>query len=186
MIRSHRLFPILLIVLTALLTLWLDTVSRWSPTKHELDPNKPEVVVNGVIASHYDPQGKLQEKLIASRMWQYPDRTESYFEQPDLRSYKNGILAYQAIGETGRYNNQSKVALFDRKATLIQPATTSQPASRIEGSNMRIDTVRHIASSSELTHFYHGNSTGSALGFTYEQQAGLLHLLSNAKVTYEK
>lgn len=186
MIRSHRLFPILLVLITGLLTVWLDTVSRWEPSKRELDPNKPEVVVDGVVATRYDPKGMLQEKMIASRMWQYPDRTESYFETPDLQSYKNGVLAYHAIGESGRYNSKTRQALFDKKVTLIQPASTAQPETRVVSSNMRIDTVRHVAQSATLTHFYYGKSSGSAVGFIYEQQTGQLQLLSNAKVTYEK
>ncbi|RMC96842.1 LPS export ABC transporter periplasmic protein LptC [Aquitalea palustris] len=186
MIRSHRLFPILLVLITGLLTVWLDTVSRWEPSKRELDPNKPEVVVDGVVATRYDPKGMLQEKMIASRMWQYPDRTESYFETPDLQSYKNGVLAYHAIGDSGRYNSKTRQALFDKKVTLIQPASATQPETRVVSSNMRIDTVRHIAQAATLTHFYHGKSSGSAVGFIYEQQTGQLQLLSNAKVTYEK
>lgn len=186
MIRSHRLFPILLVLITGLLTVWLDAVSRWQPNKRELDPNKPEVVADNVMATRFDPKGMLQEKLIASRMWQYPDRTESYFEAPDLQSYKNGTLAYHAIGESGRYNSKTKQVLFDKKVTLIQPATSAQQETRVLSSNMRIDTVRHIAQSAALTHFYYGKSTGSAVGFIYEQQAGQLQLLSNAKVTYEK
>ncbi|MBV8680134.1 MAG: LPS export ABC transporter periplasmic protein LptC [Aquitalea sp.] len=186
MIRSHRLFPILLILVTALLTVWLDSVSRWQPSKHELDPNKPEVVADGITATRFDPQGLLQEKMQASRMWQYPDRTESYFETPDLQSYKAGVLSYHAIGDSGRFNNKTKQALFDKNVTLIQPATAAQPETRVVGSNMSIDTVHHIARSDTLTHFYHGKSSGSAVGFIYEQQAGQLQLLSNAKVTYEK
>lgn len=186
MIRAHRLFPVLLILITGLLTVWLDAVSRWQPDKRELDPNKPEVVADSVIATRYDAKGMLQEKLIATRMWQYPDRTESYFEAPDLQSYKNGSLAYHAIGESGRYNSKTKQVLFDKKVTLIQPATAAQPETRVLSSNMRIDTVRHIAQSETLTHFYYGKSSGSSVGFIYEQQAGLLHLLSNAKATYEK
>jgi lipopolysaccharide export system protein LptC len=56
MIRSHRLFPILLVLITGLLTVWLDAVSRWQPNKRELDPNKPEVVAENVMATRFDPR----------------------------------------------------------------------------------------------------------------------------------
>jgi lipopolysaccharide export system protein LptC len=186
MIRSHRLFPILLVLITGLLTVWLDAVSRWQPNKRELDPNKPEVVAENVMATRFDPKGMLQEKLIASRMWQYPDRTESYFEAPDLQSYKNGALAYHAIGESGRYNSKTKQVLFDKKVTLIQPATShaaGNPRTQQQYAYRHRTPYRPVCT---LTHFYYGKSSGSAVGFIYEQQAGQLQLLSNAKVTYEK
>ncbi|WP_293761348.1 LPS export ABC transporter periplasmic protein LptC [uncultured Aquitalea sp.] len=186
MIRSHRLFPILLVLLTGLLTVWLDTISRWEPNKRELDPNKPEFIADGVSATRFTPQGQLQERLIASRMWQYPAKSDLFFEQPDLRSYKNGTLSYQAIGETGRYNNNTKQALFDKKVTLIQPPANGKPETRVLTSNMQVDTLKHVARSAAPTQFYYGKSNGSAVGFIYQQQEGILSLLSHAKVTYEK
>ncbi|RBH47184.1 LPS export ABC transporter periplasmic protein LptC, partial [Pseudomonas sp. MWU13-2860] len=59
LLRSHRLFPLLLVGLTGLLTGWLDQVSRWDSNRRELDPDKPENVAEHLTASRFDPQGKL-------------------------------------------------------------------------------------------------------------------------------
>ena len=185
MIRSHRLFPILLVLITGLLTVWLDVVSRWQPSKHELDPNKPEVVAQGVMATRFDPKGMLQDKMIASRMWQYPGKADVYFDQPDMRVYQQGILQYQAVGDSGRYNNKTKQAFFDRKVTLIRPASAQGPETRVLTSAMHVDTQQRIAKSQAPTTIHYGKSVANSVGFVYEQQAGQLNLLSHAKVIYE-
>lgn len=185
LMRSHRVFPVLLIGLTALLTLWLDQISRWEPNKRELDPNKPEFVAENFTATRFSPEGSLQDRLVASRMWQYPGKADVYFDQPDMRVYQQGILQYQAVGDSGRYNNKTKQAFFDRKVTLIRPASAQGPETRVLTSAMHVDTQQRIAKSQAPSTIHYGKSVANSVGFVYEQQAGQLNLLSHAKVIYE-
>lgn len=186
MIKSYRLFPILLVILTGILTLWLDKISRWQPTNRDLDPSKPEFVAEHFVATRFDLQGKLLNQLLATKMWQYPGKPDLFFETPDLRVYQNGILQYQAQGETGRYNHKANLAWFDHKATLHKPADTSGPETTIYSSAMFIDMPKHLVQSPAPTTAHYGNSVASSVGFIYEQQAGIIKLLSKAQITYEK
>ncbi|AUH50211.1 LPS export ABC transporter periplasmic protein LptC [Chromobacterium sp. ATCC 53434] len=186
LLRSHRLFPILLIGLTALLTVWLDQISRWDSHRRDLDPDKPEYVAESMVATRYDKQGLLLDKLIASRMWQYPGKPDAYFENPDLYQYQQGTLQYRVIGESGRYNNKNQQAFFDKKVVLIKPADSKQPETRLESSAMFVDTGKRYASSKAPSVIHHGNSVANSIGFTYQEPLGLLHLLSTTKITYAK
>ncbi|AXT45464.1 MULTISPECIES: LPS export ABC transporter periplasmic protein LptC [Chromobacterium] len=186
LLRSHRLFPLLLVGLTGLLTVWLDQVSRWDSNRRELDPDKPEYVAEHLTATRFDAQGKLNERLIATRMWQYPGKDDAFFENPELYQYQQGALQYQLIGDVGRYNNKTQQAYFDKKATMIQPAAADKPETKVVTSAMHVDTAKKIARSAAPTVFYHGKSHGNSVGFVYQQQTGLLNLLSHTKIIYEK
>ncbi|KIA80085.1 hypothetical protein QR66_12360 [Chromobacterium piscinae] len=186
LLRSHRLFPVLLIGLTAMLTLWLDQVSRWDTRHRELDPDKPEYVAEDLIATRYDEHGKMLDKLIASRMWQYPGKPEAFFEKPDLYQYDAGVLQYHVIGETGRYNKKNQQAFFDKKVLLIKPADSKQPETRLQSSAMFVDTGKRYASSQSPSVITQGNSVAHSIGFTYQEPQGLLNLLSTTKIIYAK
>ncbi|OWY37315.1 LPS export ABC transporter periplasmic protein LptC [Xenophilus sp. AP218F] len=185
-LRSHRLFPVLLVGLTALLTLWLDQISRWDTHKRDLDPDKPEYVAEHLTATRFDAQGKLLDRLIATRMWQYPGKPDAYFEKPDLYQYQAGVLQYRVIGDSGRYNNKTQQAFYDKKVLLIKPADSAQPETRLYTSAMHVDAAKNIASSKAPSVIYHGNSVANSIGFIYQQQLGLLNLLSTSKIVYAK
>ncbi|KJH66758.1 LPS export ABC transporter periplasmic protein LptC [Chromobacterium violaceum] len=186
LLRSHRLFPVLLVGLTALLTVWLDQISRWDSRHRELDPDKPEYVAENLVATRYDKQGMLMDKLIATRMWQYPGKPDAYFENPDLYQYQQGALQYHVTGETGRYNNKSQQAYFDKKVVLIKPADSKQPETRLVSSAMFVDTGKHFASSKAPSVIYQGNSVANSIGFSYQESLGLLNLYSKTKIVYVK
>ncbi|UTH74577.1 LPS export ABC transporter periplasmic protein LptC [Chromobacterium sp. IIBBL 290-4] len=186
LLRSHRLFPVLLIGLTAMLTLWLDQISRWDTHKRDLDPDKPEYVAEHITATRYDPQGKLQDRMIADRMWQYPSKPDAFFEHPELFQYQQGVMQYHVIGDSGRYNNKTRQAYFDKKVTLIKPADSKQPETRLQSSAMLVDTAKNVASSQAPSVAYQGKSEAHSIGFVYQQQLGLLNLLSKTKIIYAK
>jgi len=186
MIRSHRAFPIVLVGLMAILTFWLDQVSRWSPGEQQLDPNKPEFVAENFTATRFGPLGLIQDRLTATRMWQYPDKHEMYFESPLIKVYENGVMQYQIQGEVGRYDTKTKIAFYDKKATLFKPATAKDPETTMVTTALWADTGNGLARSSTPVTVHYGQSVVNSVGFSYDQKAGLVTLHSKAKATYVK
>ena len=114
LLRSHRLFPLLLVGLTGLLTVWLDQVSRWDSNRRELDPDKPEYVAEHLTATRFDAQGKLNERLIATRMWQYPGKDDAFFENPDQWELWKSERPATMVDEVVRW--ASPINVFQRTA----------------------------------------------------------------------
>jgi len=182
--RANRLFPVALVILMALMTLWLDQVSRLGSFGRELDPDKPEYVSEKVTATRFDLQGRIQQRLIADRLWQYPQQHDLYFDNGFVRVFKNGVLDYAVTAETGHYNTQTKQAFFDRRVHLLKPAVATEPETTLDTSAMSLDAVKHYASSQMPVQIHYGNSTANSTGFNYDYNAGTLNLLSFARVTY--
>ena len=184
--RSYRLFPLALILLLGFLTFFLDQVTQVNITEKKLDPNKPEYTINNLTATRFDMQGKIQERLTASQMWQYPESDDRYFLQPLAHVYKNGVLQYWVDGKRGQYDRKKQLAYFSDAVTLHTPATAERPPARVQTSKMWVDTDKQIATSNQLVNFEYGQSHGTAVGFKYDRKLQQLYLLSQIKATYVK
>lgn len=185
MIRG-RLFPLALVILTALLTFWLDQITRLSFISRDLDPDKPEFVAEGVKAVRFDAQGRALQRIQAERMWQYPNQHDILFETGQMHQYADGTLTYTVNAETGRYNNKTRIAFFEKQVRMTKQADSEHPAMIMDTTAMTLDTDKGFASSRTPVTMHYGNSVASSIGFTYDNHARLLNMLSNAKVTYEK
>jgi lipopolysaccharide export system protein LptC len=182
--RANRLFPVVLVVLMALMTLWLDQVSRLDSFGRDLDPDKPEYVSEQVTATRFDKQGKIEQRLIADRLWQYPQQHNLFFDNGFVRVFQQGALDYAVTAETGHYNTQTKQAYFDRHVHMMKPGSTTQPETTLDTTAMSLDSVKRQASSQMPVTIHYGNSTANSTGFNYDYNAGTLNLLSFARVTY--
>jgi lipopolysaccharide export system protein LptC len=185
-LRSNRLFPVTLVLLMALVTIWLNQISQLGSFGHDLNPSKPEFVSEQVTATRFDTQGNILQRLTADRLWQYPNRHNLYFDNGDVHVYKLGRLDYRVQGQNGYYNTRTKQAFFDRAAHLTKPAEGTQPDIEVLTSELSVDTVKRYASSPSPTTFHYGKSVGNSVGFNYDYNAGTINLLASARVTYVK
>ncbi|TCP15582.1 lipopolysaccharide export system protein LptC [Crenobacter luteus] len=184
MIRAHRLFPVALVGLMALLAFWLDHVSRWNPTGKALDPNRPEYVVDGFSASRFDAEGRLQERLTARQGWQFPKQPDLHLRDARLDSYQGGALAYRATAGEARYNRRDGIALLEKQAHFFKPGAAGQQDTHVYGSQITVDTRARIARAKTPVQIRYGDSVANAVGFEYQQDNGVLKLLSQVRAKY--
>ncbi|GGY02643.1 LPS export ABC transporter periplasmic protein LptC [Paludibacterium paludis] len=185
MIRQ-KLFPVLLIVLMALLTFWLDQVSSITTIVRDLNPNRPEFSASGLTATRFDEHGQLYERLVAERAWQFPKQHDVYFDKGVLTLYRAGATDSVVKAETGHYNPRTRQGFFDRKVRMDKPAGAEGPASSVDTSAMSLDGDKGLLRSNRYVEMHHGNSVATGVGFTYDYRNKQLHLLSNARITYAK
>jgi lipopolysaccharide export system protein LptC len=182
--RANRLFPVVLVVLMGTMTLWLDQISQLGSLSRRLNPDLPEYVSDQVTATRFDPQGRIVQRLVAERLWKYPDNDNVHFSHAYVRQYKDGALDASVTSATGYYNTVSKQAFFDQQVHLRKLATDKQPETTVDTTAMSMDTVRRYASSPMPTTIHYGTSVAHSTGFNYDYNAGQLNLLSFAKAIY--
>lgn len=184
-VRPQRLFPLVLVVLMGLTTFWLDQISRWIPGGFRLDPAKPEYVAEKFTATRFNENGMLRDRISAQRMWQYPEKPDMYFQRPHLQVFQEGRMQYDVTGETGRYHSKNRQAWFDDRVVFYKPQD-EKPETRVLTSRLEVNTATRITRTAAPVEIHYGNSVAHATGLYYDQQAGLLKLLSQVKVVYEK
>lgn len=182
--RASRFFPISLVLLTAAMGLWLEHVSRLGQFGRHLNALQPEHQAEDVVATSFDKQGFIEQRLLAQRLWRYPEQDLLYFFRSHTQVYQEGTLDYSVDAVNGYYDVKLKQVFFDRHVRLIKPAHEQTPMTIIDTSAMQLDTVKRYALSAKPVLVHYGDSVAQAIGFDYSAGSGILNLFSDVKVTW--
>jgi len=102
--NSSTLFPLLMLLLLAGLTLWLERASQPETVVSGKTRHDPDYIVNNFTITRFDAQGKLYQTLTAREMRHYPDDDSTEAEQPFMTYHgalKTFISADQAWIDSG-------------------------------------------------------------------------------------
>ena len=89
--RLSSLFPLVLLVLLAALTYWLDRAVQMpvaSPEKQLL--HDPDFMVEKLLATRMDVNGRVRDTLHAAKMVHFPDDDSTELTLPRFMSYARG------------------------------------------------------------------------------------------------
>lgn len=184
MIKKWRygwMFPLVLAVVLGGLSAWLDRISEITIEETQLNPHEPQYTMKTIIGKRFDEQGLLQEQLTSKQAWQLPNSDEVVFQNPDLQLFKQGEQIYHVQSQEARYNTQSRQVEFENDVLLTKAADANRPAGIVQTSRLTVNTVTEQAFSDAPVNYRYGESHGTAGGFTYDHQQGLLNLPSRVK-----
>ena len=181
--RYGLLFPLVLAAVLGGLSAWLDRISEVTVEEVALNPKEPQYSMAGIAGRRFDNEGLLREQLDAEAAWQLPKSTEVVFRRPEMKMYHQGVKIYQINGNEARYDTETRQALFERQVVLHKEAGDGRPAGKLTAERITVDTVKKTAVSDRPVQFSYGLSHGSAGGFSYNEEQGLLLLPSRVKAT---
>ncbi|MBK7849482.1 MAG: LPS export ABC transporter periplasmic protein LptC [Zoogloea sp.] len=83
--RGHSLFPIIVLLLLAGVSVWLDRVTQQEETvKTDKTRHEPDFTADKLTLRRFDLSGKTQYILVADRMIHYGDDESSELIRPRL------------------------------------------------------------------------------------------------------
>ena len=85
--NSTTLFPLLMLLLLAGLTLWLERASQPAESKPRNQRHDPDYIVDNFTVKRFDAQGKLYQTLEAKQMRHYPDDDSTEADAPRMVYY---------------------------------------------------------------------------------------------------
>ena len=89
--RLSTLFSLVLLVLLAALTYWLDrAVQGPTASREKLMLHDPDYLVDKLLATRMDVNGRVRDTLHAARMVHFPDDDSTELELPRFASYGHG------------------------------------------------------------------------------------------------
>lgn len=120
--NSSTLFPVLMLLLLAGLTLWLERASQQEVVVSGKTRHDPDYVVDNFTIKRFDPQGKLYQTLTADEMRHYPDDDSTQADMPrmtyhlDLKTFINADKAWiDAGGKTVELESNVRVRHENKK-----------------------------------------------------------------------
>lgn len=181
--RLSTWFPLLLLAALAALTYWLErAIQGPAATRDALTRHDPDYIVDKLLGTRMDIEGKIKNTLHAVRMVHYPDDDSTELESPRFMSYgqrspltitaKQGQVS--SNGENVYFMNDVKVvrAPFGEKSELVvnteylhilpddNIAKTDRPAV-ITDANMRVNTSGFELNSETRTLKMHSQVRGT-------------------------
>jgi len=123
---GSTLFPLLMLLLLAGLTLWLERASTTEASAPQNTRHDPDYIVDNFTIKRFDPQGKLYQTLQGKQMRHYPDDDSTEVELPHMtyhREQKTLINSEQAWIDSGGKTIQLERNVRVRRENLKGPET---------------------------------------------------------------
>jgi lipopolysaccharide export system protein LptC len=178
--------PVIMLLLLALLTGWLDTRVRQPDS--EAGPaaeNDPNFFLEGYSAIRMNPDGTRRYELAGTRLTHLSEERGSTLDSPTLlyHDYERApvtISADQAELEGGGEN-----VYFRGNVTISRPAFAANPPLGVATDYLHVVPDREFAKTDHPVTMTEGNSTARSVGLEFDNKTGTIRLLSTVQAHYE-
>lgn len=182
--RASSLFPLLMLLLLAALTFWLNQMVRRDmprgPQRHD-----PDYWVEHFELRRFDPAGKLQHTLVAEKLLHYADDDTTIVTAPQLtyhyppQTVISARVAY--ISRDGR-----EVDLVDDVRATRQGARRNSPPSVLETRTLKVFPDEERASTSDPVVMTQGKSVINGSGLELDKRSGITVLRGRVTATLHR
>ena len=178
--------PLLLLIMLASLTWWLDEkIQEKTEKSHNLSAAYPDFFIEGYEATSMDSTGKLLYFLRGKKL--------EHFTYEKLTSLNQPLLIYHAPeGQSvsfasirAKLENNGEVVHFEDKVRVERLGVNSESDLLITTSYLKVEAKSEIAKTNRLVNIKYGTSKLSAKGLEFDNKTGIIRLLSETRAQYD-
>ncbi|HTH93680.1 MAG TPA: LPS export ABC transporter periplasmic protein LptC [Rhodocyclaceae bacterium] len=182
--NSTALFPIVILLMLAGLTFWLQRASQVDNTADPNARHDPDYMIDNFTVQRFDQQGSLYQTLVAQHMQHYPDDDSSDVTAPHmtyLGPRQTDVTADRANVDSGG----KTIVLYDNVRVVHAGATAKDPATQIDTSKMTVFPDDEIARSDVPVTITQGKSVLHGTGLEANNKTQISVLRGRATGTIE-
>ncbi len=186
--RSAIIFPLVLALLLALLTFWINqTVETQGPKIDGSHRHDPDYTMSNFVSTQTDAAGKLRYILAASEMLHYPDDDSTVLHRPRFTQYATNKPYTQIEGLRGYVSaNGSEIELVDQ-VKVTRQAFNGKGEMQVLTEKLLILPDQDIAKTDANVIIKQAPKTViRAKGMIFDKKKQTVRLLSRVKVHYER
>ena len=186
--RSAIIFPLILAVLLALLTFWINqTVETQGPKIDGSSRHDPDYTMHNFVSTQTDASGRLRYILAASEMLHYPDDDSTVLHRPRFTQYATNKPYTQIEGLRGYVSaNGSEIELVD-EVKVTRQAFGDKGEMQVLTEKLLILPDQDIAKTDANVIIKQAPKTViRAKGMIFDKKKQTVRLLSRVKVHYER
>jgi len=186
--RPTILFPLALLALLALLTLWID-YSVKAPEQKTAGNNRHDAdyVLNNFVTSKTDANGNLKYILAAVTMKHYPDDDSTSLERPKFTQYGVGKPYTQIEGQRGIISGNGDTVEFMDNVKIVRQAFEGKGEMTMLTDYLEIHPKTDIARTDRPVVITQAPKTViHATGMVFDKKQQTITLLKRVKVHYER
>lgn len=186
--RSTLFFPIVLALLLAIITFWINlTVEQQGPKIDGSDRHDPDYIMSNFVNTQTDTTGKLRYVLAAAEMVHYPDDDSTVLQRPRFTQYTVDKPYTRMEGLRGYVSsNGEQVTLVDN-VKVTRQAFDGKGEMQIATEKLVILPDQDIAKTDAPVVITQAPKTViHATGMVYNKKLQTVQLMKRVKVHYER
>lgn len=186
--RSALFFPLVLAVLLALLTFWINqTVEQQGPKTDGSNRHDPDYTMHNFMTTQTDVLGKVRYILTATEMLHYPDDDSTVLQRPRFTQYTVDKPYTQIEGLRGYISsNGEQVTLVDNVKVVRQAFEGKGEMQLLTERLLVFPKQDLVKTDAPVTIKQAPKTVITATGMVYDKKAQTMTLLNRVKVHYEQ
>ena len=178
-------FPIILIILLAALTFWVDKTVRQPTREQEQGPEKnPDYIMENFSTYRVDHIREKHEKLLAEKMLHYVANDATYFEQPRLMNSKIKKLGMRVRADKANMFGDNDIHLNGN--VKVVRYDTGGKETTMTTSYLHINRDDDISETNKPATIIQSNTIINTVGIEIDNNTHNIHLLSDVKFIHDK
>ncbi|UCD68221.1 MAG: LPS export ABC transporter periplasmic protein LptC [Betaproteobacteria bacterium] len=165
--------PVILLLLLAALTMWLDSRVRLPERPANAAEEKdPEFYIEGFMAIRMNPDGTRRYELTGTRLTHYADadKKRSDLASPSLLYYDYDRAPVKVSSNTAEVEDGGDNVYFRGDVTISRPAFGENPALGVATDYMHVKPDEETAETKESVTMTEGNSTVRSDGLKFDNK----------------
>jgi len=183
--RSGRLFPVVLMVLLAAITFWLERivqigdVNPKGPKRHE-----PDYTVDDFTLTQTSKEGAPDTTLTARRMVHFADDETTELESPRLVEHKKDDPPVEIVARLGKIDREGNVVQLIDDVVATRAATADRPPMRMTTRFLEVHIPEEIGTTPEKVLITQGQTTLDGIGMVFRNKTREFELHSQVHGTF--
>ncbi len=183
--RSAGLLPLVLLVLLAGISYWLEGISRFAPERaRQAARGVPDFVMDRFRSVQTGGDGRPLYTITAEQLRHYAPTEQSELSRAELRDLTPERPPLTVRAETARYLHLSEVVHFAQQVVMIREAWRDTPRMTLTTSDMTVLPREGKASGKGALTLRDDTMQVSAVGFDADKNARIVRLHSKVKAVY--
>jgi len=182
------IFALIFIVIVTLASFWLkeEVINEYKNFKINKNSG-PSFFLNDFDSTKTDENGNLQSSLQAEYMKHFKDKDKTLLTKPFYTQYKNKEKHSTAYSDIGEVREKGEKIILKENAILVRLPTKTKKVLKLFTHELNIYSELDIVTSKKAVKMIQEpNIEIDGIGMKYDNKDGILKLLSNVKVRYEK
>jgi lipopolysaccharide export system protein LptC len=183
---TTRLFPLLLMLALAALTLWLERTVRVEEGVHpSLRRHDADYVVENLRHTRYNTLGMVESTLAATKMIHYPDDDTTELIAPRVVQTKPNEPRLALSAERGVLSSDGEEVFLYDNVQLLRDATAERPEGRIRSSFMHVTRGGSVVRTDREVVITDGDRVLSGRGMEYYNDSSQFFLRDRVRGRFE-
>ena len=139
------MFPLLLMLALAGLSLWLERTVREEEALHpSLRRHDPDYIVDGLVHTRYNALAQVESTLVAAKMVHYPDDDTTELVAPRMVQTKPNEPRMTVTADRGTLSQDGdEIFLYDN-VLMVRDGAVDRPETRVRSSFMHVVQAHSI------------------------------------------